>query len=78
MLKRCSGFVKAGFVALDEVGGGFADAAEGGDEFLFDAGDRAVEDGMGFVAKGGHCVFHQAFVIINRFVRIERAEILPV
>ena len=52
--------------------------AEGGDEFPFDAGDRAVENSMGFVAKGGYGFFHQAFVIKNRFVGIERAEFLPV
>ena len=72
-----AGFVQAGFVAFDEVRGGLA-GAENGHEFLFDAGDGGVEDGMGFGAEGRHCVVHQAFVVKNGFVGIERMELLPV
>ena len=52
--------------------------AEGILKFLFDAGDGGVKDGMGFGAEGRHCIVHQALVVKNGFVGIERVELLPV
>lgn len=52
--------------------------AEGILKFLFDAGDGGVKDGMGFGAERLHRVSHQAFVVKNGFVGIERVELLPV
>ena len=71
-----AGFVQAGSVTFDEVGGGLA-GAEGSYEFLFDAGDRSIKHGLVFGAEGLHLMGHQQFVIIDGFVRVETAEFLP-
>ena len=72
-----AGFVKAGFVAFDEVRGGRA-GAENGHEFLFDAGDCGVEHGLVFGAEDLHLMGHQQFVVIDGFVFVETAEFHPV
>ena len=49
-------------IAFDDVRGGFA-GAQGVQELAFDAGDRAVEDGLGFGAKGFQGIVAQGLVI---------------
>ena len=63
--------------ALDNVWRGFA-GAEGGGEFLFDAGDIGIKDPLGLGAEGFQGVVSQGLVIETRFLLVELAEFLPV
>ena len=59
-------------IAFDDVRRGFA-CAEGVHELAFDAGDGAVEDGLGFGAEGFQGIVAQGLVIEAGFLLVDVA-----
>ena len=75
--KRCTRPVNSARNPFDVVSGGLA-GADSLHEFLLDAGDVAVKDGLGPRTKGFEGVFLQADVIVKRLLPIDLAELFPV
>ena len=69
-------FIQSVFVALDDVGGSFP-CSQGRYEFLLDAGDVGVEDGLGFGAERFHDSVAEGLVVETGFRRVNAAELLP-